>query len=510
VLRPYYQYYLTSSSTSLRPGTGSPWPTKERTLRRFLTALIAATGMLAFSATAAHAVPASGVGGVPPPAGGVSATPADNTPHLVATDDSPVQQIRQIVQCGNTMYAVGSFTTIKRESETYTRSDIFSFSATAPYAVTSWDPVVVGTTTNSSSPVNSITFSGGNCADAYVGGDFTSINGTSAKDIAEISTSTGNVVTAFGHSAGGSVQTLLGADGHILAGGYFTSINDSSADPYMASLNPTTGKDDGFVSLNISGNYQFPGVSSNGTRVFNQSLSHGGTLDLVMGDFTSVGGLPRQQIFMLNLAGTTATVTGWTSPQWDGSEGEATPSDPTNGYPYECATVEPFYIQAAAWSPNDSEIYIGTTGYHPNNWPVGETPRNGLCDAAAAFPATQSSVLDTWINYTGCDSLYSAAADASTAYFGGHERYSMNPNDCDALGPGGYNAPGMEGLSPTSGALYTDPTGTVGYYSRARGNGADDMLITSAGLWIASDNEDGSQTCGSVTNLSGICFLPYS
>jgi hypothetical protein len=203
-------------------------------------------------------------------------------------------------------------------------------------------------------------------------------------------------------------------------------------------------------------------------------------------------------------------VTGWTSPEWDGSLGEATPADPTNGYPYQCATEEPFYIQAAAWSPSDSEIYIGTTGYHPNNWPVGQTPRNGLCDAAAAFPATQTSVTDTWINYTGCDSLYAAAADSSAAYFAGHERYSMNPSDCDALGEGGYNAPGIEGLSPTTGALYTDPTGTVGYYSRARGLGADDMLVTSAGLWIASDNYDGSQMCGGQQNLSGICFLPYS
>ena len=58
---------------------------------------------------------------------------------------------------------------------------------------------------------------------------------------------------------------------------------------------------------------------SNTTQVYNQQLSHGGTLDLVEGDFTSVGGLPRQQIFMLNVGGTTATVTGWTSPECDGS-----------------------------------------------------------------------------------------------------------------------------------------------------------------------------------------------
>ena len=90
---------------------------------------------------------------------------------------------------------------------------------------------------------------------------------------------------------------------HILVGGYYKSINGSSANPYMTSLNPTTGKDDGFVHLNISGHYQYPGVSVNATKVYNQALSHSGKLDLVMGDFTSVGGVKRQQIFMLNVGG---------------------------------------------------------------------------------------------------------------------------------------------------------------------------------------------------------------
>jgi hypothetical protein len=478
-------------------------------LRRYLVALPAVAGLLALTATSAQAAPADGAGGVSPPAGVVSSVAAYNTPHLVASDDNPVQQIRQLVQCGNTMYAVGTFDTIKRQSSTYARENVFSFSATAPYTVTAWDPDVVGTSSGSTGVINSIAFNGGNCADAYIGGDFSSINGTTVKNIAEIDTTTGNVVTTFAHSAGGTVQTLVGAQGHILAGGYYTSIGGTAADPYMTSLNPATGKDDGFLQLNISGNYQFDGVASNATRVFNQALSHSGTLDLVMGDFTSVGGLPRQQIFELNLAGPTATVTPWTSPQWDGSAGESTPANPTGGYPYQCATVEPFYLQAASWSPDDSTIYIATTGYHPNNWPVGQTPRNGLCDAAAAFPATQGPVTSLWINYTGCDSLYSTAADANGAYFGGHERFSMNQNDCDELGPGAYNAPGMEGLSPATGALYTDSTGTVGYYSRDRGDGADDMLTTSAGLWIASDNDGASQMCGGVQNLSGICFLPY-
>ena len=86
----------------------------------------------------------------------------------------------------------------------------------------------------------------------------------------------------------------------------------------------------------------------------------------------------------------------------------------------------------------------------------------------------------------------------------------MNPNACNTLGPGGYNAPGMEGLSPANGALYVNSARSAGFYSRARGLGADDMLATGAGLWIASDNLDGSDTCGGVSGHAGICFLPYS
>src|SRR5580693_198773 len=437
------------------------------------------------------------------PTGPVSSTPVANVPHL-PPNSSPNEQIRQIAQCGGTMYAVGTFTTIIKGSTSYTRDNAFSFSATAPYAVTAWNPNVNGV-------VTSIAFNGTNCADAYIGGLFSSVGGTAVKNLAEVDTTAGAVVAAFGHSANGQVSTLLGASGHILVGGYYTSINNSTANPYMTSLNPVTGKDDGFLKLGISGNYNFPGVSSNPTRVYNQSLSHSGLYDLVMGDFTTAGGLPRQQIFMLNLATTPATVTGWTSPEWDGSMGELSSTDPT-GYPYQCTTAEPFYIQAAAWSPDDSAIYIGTTGYTPNGFPAGATTRIGLCDAAASFPATVSPpaqngqpgyVLHNWVNYTGCDSLYSAAADASTAYFGGHERWSSNPTACDQAGTGAVAAPGFEGLSATTGTLTFNPT-------RGRGLGADDMLDTTAGLWIASDNQNGASQCAGKSGHAGICFLPYS
>ncbi len=448
-----------------------------------------------FALAAAAAALAASWSAVPAQAqtGPVSATPASGTPKLYS--NGTVEQVRQFVQCGGTMYAVGSFTQIQQGSTVYTRNNAFSFSATAPHLVTSWAPSVNGV-------VNSIALSA-DCSEAYLGGKFSSVNGSAATNIAEVSTSTGAMNTAFPHSANGQVETLLTYGTHLLTGGYFTTINGSSANRYFTSLNTTTGRDDEFLGLSISGNYQYScsgagcnngQVSPNPTKVYNQALSHGGTLDLVMGDFTSVGGVPRQQIFMLNLATSPATVTGWTSPEWDGSQGEATPQNPTNGYPYQCAGVEPFYIQAAAWSPDDSTVYT----------------RNGLCDAAAAFPATQESVNHLWVNYTGCDSLFAAAADQFMVYVGGHERWFDNPNDCDAQGPGAFNAPGMAGLLPSTGALYLNSAGTAGYYTRARGLGADDMLVTSAGLWIASDNQNGADQCGGVFGHAGICFLPYT
>jgi len=372
------------------------------------------------------------------------------------------------------MYAVGSFTSIKQGSTIFSRNNAFSFSATSPYKVTSWNPNVNG-------KVNTVAFNGTGCNNAYLGGKFSSVHGTRVSNIAEVSTSTGAVNTAFAHNANGQVETMLVAHGHLLTGGYFTSLN-GSGNRYMVSLSPTTGKDDGYVHLNISGNY----TTGQATRGFNQQLSHSGSLDLVEGVFTSVGGQARKQIFMLSLGTGSATVTGWTSKEFNGA----------------CVNGESFYVKAASWSPDDGTVYIGTTGFHPLGGPTGATRRTGLCDAAAAFPASQSSVGHKWINYTGCDSLFSTAADTNTAYFGGHERWFNNPLDCDAAGPGAVSVPGMGGLSPSSGAIVWNPT-------RSRGLGADDMLLTGAGLWIASDNAFGSSKCGGVGGHAGICFMPY-
>lgn len=57
---------------------------------------------------------------------------------------------------------------------TLARDNVFSFAETPPFTVTSWNPDVNGT-------VNTIAFNNGNCADAYIGGQFTAVGGTAAR-----------------------------------------------------------------------------------------------------------------------------------------------------------------------------------------------------------------------------------------------------------------------------------------------------------------------------------------
>jgi hypothetical protein len=420
--------------------------------------------------------------------GPVSPTPATGTPALASTGTT--EQVRQLVQCGGTMYAVGSFTAITQNGTTYPRSNIFSFSATAPYTITSWTPATNGV-------VNSIALTS-DCTHAYIGGQFSQADGVTADNIAYIRTYNNTLVNSWPHDANAPVDTLLlTPGGHLLTGGLFTSVN-GSGNKYYVSLNPTTGKDDGYLSLNISGHYSYPNVVPNSTDIYNQQLSPDGQHVLAEGVFTTVQTNKRQQIFMLNLSASHGNVSDWYSTAF-------------NAF---CAVNHPLYVKAAAWSPDESTVYVADTGYHPDTWNVKQPtyPLTGLCDSVSAFPATRVSGLAAdWTNYTGCNSFYSVAADSNAVYAAGHEQWADNASGCKAAGQGAVPAPGLGGFTPgaTGGSLMLNSASTAGLYSRGRGLGADDMLITSAGLWIASDNDAGTDTCGGVSGMAGICFLPY-
>jgi hypothetical protein len=447
-------------------------------VRRWLLRNTPVAALCALTAGAAGLMPSMAAA----QSGPVSPNPATGTPALAPTGTT--EQVRQMVACNGVMYAVGSFTQISQGGQTFTRDNVFSFSQSAPYKVTSWTPSTNGT-------VNSIQLTS-DCSHAFIGGKFTKVDGSAADNIAYIRTYNNTMVQDWGHDANGMVDTILRTStNHLLVGGQFTSINGSGKN-YYVSLNLSTGKDDGYLNLNISGHYVFPGSKVNNTEVYNQQLSPDHGHVLVEGTFTKVQGNRRQQIFMLNLSGH-GNVSIWYS----------------NDFNAFCANKHPFYIKSAAWSADQSAVYVADTGKSPDGW-NGSFPLTGLCDAVAAFPATRIPGLSPeWINYTGCDSLYSVAADSSAVYVGGHQRWADNASGCNAAGPGAIPAQGLGGFT-LGGKLLTNSAGTAGLYSRDRGLGADQIYKTSAGIWIASDNEGGSNACGGVSGLAGICFLPYS
>lgn len=430
-----------------------------------------ATARALVIATAALTIAGLSPAGPASAAGPTTQNAADWTPQMVAPAGGGY--VRQLTPCGNLMYVAGTFSQFRSPADggaTYTRNNALAFNATTG-RMTAFNP-------NTNGIVNSIALDPADCTTAWIGGKFSSVGGNSASNIAAVDATTGAFKAGFAHTSAGQVNALLHTHGHLLVGGYFSSIN-GVARAKLASLNPSTGAVDGYLTLGLAGSY--PG-NPNGTRGYNFTLSHGGTRALVMGDFTSVGGVHREQVFQLDLGASTATLNGWTS----------------SDFYIHCADSLPFYVQDAAYSPDDSVVYVATTGYKAPSDPR----HTGVCDAAAAYPNVATTVNHTWVNFAGCDSLLSVAADTSTVYIGGHQRWADNENGCDGAGSGSVSRPGIGGLSPSTGrATAWNPT-------RSRGAGADDLVVTNAGLWIGSDDHSGATSCAGEYH-PGICFLPY-
>ena len=137
----------------------------------------------------------------------------------------PTQQVRQLAQCGGTMYAVGSFTSIKQGQHQRTPGTTpVSFSAT--YARTRSRPGHPWRSREraSSTPSPSAAATAPTPTSA---GAFTSVSGTGGERTSPRSAPRpATVVSGFGHSANGAVgDPGRQSAGHLLAGGTFTSIN---------------------------------------------------------------------------------------------------------------------------------------------------------------------------------------------------------------------------------------------------------------------------------------------
>ena len=368
----------------------------------------------------------------------VSSRPAA-TPPRVTTGTA----VYKLLQVGPTIWAGGDFSQVQNaaRTRTYARRNLFSFTA-ATGAMTSLSATFDG-------PVWALAASG----DAlYVGGTFRTVNGTARRGLVKLHAGTGAVDPAFDARLTGSVTEAQVVRGRLIVGGTFGK--------RLAALDLRTGADTGYLDLGISGTVA---ANAGPTSVYRFAVDPAGTRLVAVGNVTTVSGRARKRAFMVALGTTSGTLTGW--------------HYSALGRPCR-STVLLDYLRDVDFSPDGRWFVLVSTGGVPLDGEVGVT----VCDAAARFEtAVTSPSRPTWINYTGGDTLHSVAVTTAAVYVQGHQRWMDNPLGRGTCGTGCVERPGIAAVSPSSGkALSWNPT-------KGRGVGGKDLLLTSQGLWVASD-----------------------
>ena len=127
----------------------------------------------------------------------VSANPADFTPFI---EDG---QVLAVVQVGNRLIAGGTFTQVKNwqgGQPIVTRNKILAFDATTGQLDTTFTPTVDGDVLSLAAAPDGTS--------VFVGGKFTTVNGTSAGGIVKLDVATGATVPEFTMSTNGWVQDM--------------------------------------------------------------------------------------------------------------------------------------------------------------------------------------------------------------------------------------------------------------------------------------------------------------
>jgi len=366
----------------------------------------------------------------------VSTNPVNYTPNI--TNGAAYKS----AQANGTLYVGGSFTSVTATNgATFTRNHILSFNASTG-AVSSFAPNVNGA-------VWAIVPSG---SSLYIGGTFTSVNGIARRGLAKIDATTGAVDQSFNAGlTSGSVTEAALVNGRLIISGTFPK--------KILAVSPTSGANTGYINVAVTGT-----VADNAgpTEVYRFAVNPAGTRLVGVGNFTTVGGKTRYRAFMLNLDAA-VTVSDW----WYAPLQQRCAADSLTDY-----------MRDVDFSPDGSYFVFVSTGFVPLSGQVGIA----LCDAAARFETSiMTPARPTWINYTGGDTLHSVAVTDAAVYVQGHQRWLDNPQGRDNAGPGAVSRPGIGAINVSTGkALSWNPT-------KDRGVGGKDLLVTSAGLWVASD-----------------------
>jgi hypothetical protein len=400
------------------------------------------------------AVPASAAVIIPAnaPATLVTANPADNTPH--AENGS----FRAFAQIGSTIYAGGSFTSVKNAgaSAWTARSYLIAYDQTTGAIKTDFAPQL-------DNAVQALAVSP--AGKLIVGGNFATVNGAARKNLVALDPATGATVAEFaGRADGGVVRRTVVHGNQLYIGGAFHWVNGTEHS-LLARLDATTGAIDPAFQIDAS----VPRASVE--LVWALALSPNGNTLVATGNFTKVNGLDRNQVVMIDVSGTPA-VANWS----------------TDKFVAPCTIAAfPFYARDVDFSEDGSWFAIGADG---------GLEANALCDTISRWEtsARGAALVPTWVNVTGRDSVTSLEVSDNVVYVAGHFRWLNNANGDDQAGPGAVDRYGVGALDASNGMpLAWNPTRSPGANLPAGGTswGAVvwELWRGANGLYVGQDSD---------------------
>ena len=410
-------------------------------IRRYISlsacALMTLSGLLFVSTTGAEAVSS-------PEGKLVSATPATFTPGVQNG------AVNSIVQVGDQIILGGTFTSVKpagSKQTAITRNRLVAFNATTGAISSTFNPAPNGEVT--------VVLPAADGTSVYVGGSFTTIGGVTRSRLAKVRVSDGAVLATFNAgSIPAIVKDLRLSNGHLWVAGAFTKVGKGTQS-VLTTVDPLTGAAQTYMTLPVTGIH-----NSGITSVNKIDISPDGSKLVAIGNFNELAGVVHQQVFMLDLTGSSAAVAPWN----------------TSFYAPSCASwAFDTYMRDLDFSPDGSFFVLSTTGAYGG--------QDSPCDTQSRWEtgATGTDVKATWVDTTGGDTTYAVEVTPSAVYVGGHMRWENNSFAGDTPGPGAVSREGIAALDPINGLPFSwNPT-------RTRGVGVFDFLFTTQGLWVGSD-----------------------
>jgi hypothetical protein len=405
----------------------------------------------------------------------VRENPANWTPRVPGTfsGDSKFYEVAVLAPLNGVMYAGGTFPQVKSAdgATSYVRNNIFAFDANTG-AVLPFAPIFDG-------PVSAILPSQDGKS-LFVGGEFKTVNGQTVNRLVKLNATTGAIRPDFHVSMTGKVTDLDWVRDHLIVAGKFDAINGVTQRG-LASLQRSTGTVTNYINVKMRGTVA--STSSKGVSRF--AVNAGQTQLAAAGNFTTVDGKSRVQMFILNLNANGDTLAHWDAPILHNPN--------CGGKTGGNAVV----IEDLDFNKAGNKLFIADGG----------GPNPGICDGSAKFDTslTGTSVSPDWVNKTGGDTLRSVEWTSAGVYVAGHQHHLSRNGSF-------VSRPGIGAIDPTSGqALSWNP-------GKGREIGSKELIVTNAatqpgfpsGLWVGSDSGKCGINVGEVRSHEGICFFPSS